>query len=246
MELQEGRTYRIDLEPVIHNRDDGTYYISLLPEIVAIYDADSDFLHYTSDRESSGPGYAARVEFTPNADGTYYISASSEGFTGGEYELTVIDITDTEDSDSHTADRGTTGRVTVGGSATGKIDFEQDVDWFKVTLAAGTQYQIDLEGRATGRGSLYDPWLRGIFDANGNEIHGTRDDDGGQGYNSRLLFTPNADGTHYVAAGGLGRLRGLLHAVGDGGQLMACDLAIGGRITAMFENDARLLPKSGR
>ena len=97
VELQEGRTYQIDLEPVIHNRDDGTYYISLLPEIVAIYDADSNFLHHTSDRESSGPGYAARVEFTPNASGTYYISASGLGFTSGEYELTVIDITQDDD-----------------------------------------------------------------------------------------------------------------------------------------------------
>ena len=97
MELQEGRTYQIDLEPVIRNRDDGTYYISLLPEIVAIYDADSNFLHHTSDRESSGPGYAARVEFTPNASGTYYISASGLGFTSGEYELTVSDITQDDD-----------------------------------------------------------------------------------------------------------------------------------------------------
>ena len=101
MVLEEGRTYRIDLEPVIRNRGDGTYSISLLPEIVAIYYKDSDgdinFLHHTSDRESSGPGYAARVEFTPNASGTYYISASGLGFTSGEYELTVIDITQDDD-----------------------------------------------------------------------------------------------------------------------------------------------------
>ena len=56
--LQAGRTYRIDLAPVIHVRPDGTYAVPLLPEIVALYDADSDYLHHTSDRESSGPGYA--------------------------------------------------------------------------------------------------------------------------------------------------------------------------------------------
>ena len=67
-------------------------------------------------------------------------------------------------------------------------------------LLAGKRHQIDLEGRATGRGSLYDPWLRGIFDADGNEIPGTWDDDGGVGFNSRLTFTPNTDGTYYVAA----------------------------------------------
>ena len=87
-----------------------------------------------------------------------------------------------------------------GGSATGKIDSSGDVDWFEVGLQAGKRYQIDLEGRATGRGSLYDPLLRGIFHVADNEIPGTRDDDGGVGFNSRLTFTPNTDGTYYVAA----------------------------------------------
>ena len=206
MELEAGQTYQIDLEGGFLGSD-GTYINSgLLPQIIAIYDADSNFLHYTSDRESTGPGDAARVEFTPNADGTYYISASGLSHTTGDYELTVSDITD--DPDEHTADRGTNGRVTVGGSATGKIDFEQDVDWFKVTLTAGTEYQIDLEGRSTGSGSLYDPRLRAIFDANGNEIPGTVNDDGGEGYNSRLLFTPDATGTHYVAAGAMADYQG--------------------------------------
>ena len=204
--LQAGRTYRFDLAPVIRVRGDDTYEVSLYPEIVALYDADSNYLHYTSDRDSSGPGYAARVEFTPNADGAYYISAAGLGFTAGEYELTVSDIT--QDADQHTAARGTSGRVTVGGSATGKIDFEQDVDWFRVRLTAGTEYQIDLEGQATGGGSLYDPWLRGIFAANGNEIPGTRNDDGGVDYNSQLLFTPTTTDFYYVAAGGLGYLEG--------------------------------------
>ena len=96
----------------------------------------------------------------------------------------------------------------VGGSAMGKIDSPGDVDWFKVELQKGKRYQIDLEGRATGRGSLYDPRLRAIFDANGNEIPGTVNDDGGEGYNSRLLFTPDATGTHYVAAGAMANYEG--------------------------------------
>ena len=206
VELDAGRTYRIDLRGGILISDDGTFYdpgLTLqLPEIIAIFDSGGSFLSNTSDREGSGPGRAARVEFTPNADGTYYISASGVSHSAGGYELTGTDITD--DPDEHTTDRGTTGTVAVGGSATGKIDFEQDVDWFKVTLTVGTEYRIDLEGLATGRGSLYDPWLRGIFDADGNEILGYWDDDGGEGHNSRLLFTPDATGTYHVAAGGLG------------------------------------------
>ena len=206
VELEAWQTYQIDLEGGFLGSD-GTYINSgLLPEIIAIYDANSNLLHNTSDREASGPGDAARVEFTPNATGTYYISASGVPHTTGNYELTVSNIT--TDFDSQAADPSTNGRVTVGGSATGKIDTYQDVDWFKVTLTAGTEYQIDLEGRATGRGSLYDPRLRAIFDANGNEIPGTVNDDGGEGYNSRLLFTPDATGTHYVAAGAMADYQG--------------------------------------
>ena len=91
VDLQAGQTYRVDLAPVIDRRGDGTYEQSLYPEIVALYDADSDYLHHTSAQPGSGPGYVARVEFTPNADGAYYISVAGLGFTAGEYELTVSD-----------------------------------------------------------------------------------------------------------------------------------------------------------
>ena len=38
--------------------------------------------------------------------------------------------------------------MTVGGSATGEIDYWGDRDWFAVELEAGTTYRIDLEGVA--------------------------------------------------------------------------------------------------
>ena len=199
--LQAGRTYRIDLAPVILVRGDGTYELSLYPEIVALYDADSNYLRYTSAQSGSGPGYVARVEFTPNADGAYYISAAGLGFTAGEYEFTVSDIT--QEDDTRTADRSSPGRFRSGFRSRARSISSKTSTGFAVTLTAGTQYQIDLEGRATGRGSLYDPWLRGIFDADGNEIPGTRNDDGGVGLNSRLFFTPTATGFYYVAAGGM-------------------------------------------
>ena len=105
----------------------------------------------------------------PQAGGTGAEPCVAASFEAGGYELTVIDIT--EDADEHTADLSTTGRVTVRNvenPARGKIDFSGDVDWFKLQTAAGATYQIDLEGQATGRGSLRDPVLRGVFGADGN------------------------------------------------------------------------------
>ena len=211
--LEAGRTYRIDVKGAILTGP-GTYAdneLTLrLPEIVAIYDEDSTYLHHTSSRDATDdanrPHHLARVEFTPNAGGLHFIAATGVSFERGGYELTVIDVTD--DADAHTANRSTTGTVDVGGSIQGKIDFSGDRDWFEVELDADTEYTFDLEGQATGRGSLRDPYLRGIYDADGNEIPGTRDDDGGEGNNARVTFTPEEAGIYYVAAAAFGYLEG--------------------------------------
>ena len=105
-------------------------------------------------------------------------------------------------------DPSTSGRVAVGDTATGRIGSSGDRDWFAVELVAGRSYTIDLRGSPTGDGTLSDPYLRGIYDAEGNLISGTTNDDGGEGWNSRLTFTADAAGTYYVAAGAFGYYEG--------------------------------------
>ena len=105
-------------------------------------------------------------------------------------------------SDDYTADRQTTGVVAVGGSATGTIETAGDQDWFAVELEAGVEYRIDLEGSATGGGTLVDPWLRWLHDADRAGIRGTRDLDGGEGLNARQVFTPTESGIYYISANG--------------------------------------------
>ena len=100
------------------------------------------------------------------------------------------------------ANTSTAGRIAVGGSATGTIDHATDRDWFAVSLEAGKTYQIDLKGSNTGDGTLFDPHLRGIYNADGNRIRGTKNDNGGELKNSRVLFTADADATYYVEASG--------------------------------------------
>ena len=104
-------------------------------------------------------------------------------------------------TDDYTSSTSTTGYVAVGGTATGEIELGGDRDWFAVTLEAGKTYRFDLEGSGTDAGTLYDPYLRGIHDTDGDLISGTTNDDGGAGLNSRVEFTATEDATYYVSAG---------------------------------------------
>ncbi len=101
-------------------------------------------------------------------------------------------------------DTNTTGEVDVGGSVTGTIapGLPTDRDWFKVELEADTRYQFDVEGVDTGRGTLANPFLWGLYDPGGSTITEVRSSDGGVGRNGRDTYTPSAAGTYYIAAAG--------------------------------------------
>ena len=65
-----------------------------------------------------------------------------------------------------------------------------------------------MKGAPTLDGTLPDPYLRGIYDENGDSVAGTADDDGGTGWNASSTFTPTEAGTYYVSAGAWGDQRG--------------------------------------
>ena len=101
VELEAGRTYRIDMKGQILSSPgldipgepvDAELTLSL-PQINAIYDADGDSLVNTFSRDESSAHHLFRVTFHAHAGGTYYIAASGESFEWGGYELRVIDIT---------------------------------------------------------------------------------------------------------------------------------------------------------
>ena len=193
VELDAGSTYRIDLE----GSETGAGTL-VDPRLYGIHDADGVLIPGTKN-DDGGKGNNSRVFFTPTTDGTYYVAAGARGPGHGTYTLSVTEI-----ADDFTAATDTTGAVAVGGSATGEIDLPGDRDWFAVELGAGKAYRIDLKGSETGVGTLSDPYLQGIYDANGTFIPGTENNDGGEGLNSRLTFTPEEAGTYYVAAGAWG------------------------------------------
>ncbi len=191
IELIAGRDYQLDLEGWWTGqgalRD---------PYLRGIHDAAGNLIAGTAD-DDGGERYNSRLEFTASESGTYYIAAGAYREHTGDYRLTVADAAD----DYSASSTGTTGTVVVDGSATGKVDYAGDEDWFAVELVAGREYQVYIEGSPTDQGTLSDPVLYGIHDAGGNLIAGTGDDDVGERPNSRLDFTAPVSGTYYIAAG---------------------------------------------
>ena len=200
--LEAGKTYQFDLKG--SGTQDGKFGDLYDPYLYGVHDAHGKLMAGTADDNGGwGESRNARVQFTPAQDGTYYVAAGGVGVDIGTYTLRARVF-----GDDFTDGTDTAGAVAVGGSATGDIDFHGDRDWFAMTLEAGKTYLVDLKGGMTGMGTLIDPYLHGIHDADGNLLDATADDNGGTHRNSHMPFTPAKDGTYYVAAGGAGARTG--------------------------------------
>ena len=99
-------------------------------------------------------------------------------------------------------DNSTSGRVAVGGSATGDIGIPKDQDRFAVDLEAGRTYRFDLTGRPGGGGTLRDTYFRAIYNSEGRYQSGSYNDDFDGGRDSRVTFTPTQSGTYYARVSG--------------------------------------------
>lgn len=142
--------------------------------------------------------------FTPQSAGEYFI-AVQDAFDGlGTYTVEVIDIGVRDD---FSADIETTGTITPGGAATGRIDFTSDNDWFEVNLTANRLYEISLVPLSGGN-ALADPFFNGVYDSSGRLIQNTSNDDGGVGTSSALQFVADQSVTYYLSAGGFGDTTG--------------------------------------
>ena len=82
----------------------------------------------------------------------------------------LIQIPVLAQSDDFPSDTTTSGQVDVNGSTTGEIETARDIDWFAVDLAADKTYTIDIEGEDTNAGTLRNPILRRIHDADGERL----------------------------------------------------------------------------
>ena len=177
--LQAGRTYRFDLE----GSPTGAGALPD-PNLLGIYDNLGHLIPDT-DNDDGGAWLNSRLYFTASRYGIYHVAVGAWRVDTGSYKLLVEEVTHVEEYetdsiptttgtqsldktvDDYRADTGSAGTVAVGAPATGGVERAGDTDWFAVELVAGRVYRIDLEGTVTGQGTLVDPYLRGIYRADG-------------------------------------------------------------------------------
>ena len=122
------------------------------------------------------------------------LPAGTKQLEGTSDEATV---SEPEDGDFPTSPI-TEGYIAIGESATGSIGQSRDSDAFRVELESGVTYQIDMKGDATADGTLTNPYLPGLKDADWENIPGTSNDNANDMLNSQVLFTPTESGSYYI------------------------------------------------
>ena len=229
--LSEAQTVRFNLR----RQDAADLYLE---------DADGNVLHSSAQDGARKGGIEARLQ----AD-TYYVRVAAQNTEENSYTLRYRVVVPENVQESvpenvqesvpepagtdFPAHTSTQGLVLGDDAVTGTLRDANDRDWYAVALEAGRTYRIDLKGESTQDGTLYDPYVPAIYDADGHYL-ARGNDDGGVGLNSRAFFTPDADGTYYVEAAA-----SPLYAVGGGTYTLsvaelADDYAAGTRTSGSF------------
>jgi subtilisin family serine protease len=197
VDLVAGQTYRFDLG----GRD--SMQGTLADPRLDLRTASGQLLASDND---SGPGFDAQITFTATQSGAFYLDVSAAAEVGtGTYRVSATNISSPvspppppppTSGDDFAATTATTGRVAIGGSATGTIEIGGDADWFRVDLVAGQAYQVNVSG-GQSEGVLQDTFLE-IRDAQGVWISG--DDDSGPGLDAQFTFIAQQNGAFFLVA----------------------------------------------
>jgi Ca2+-binding RTX toxin-like protein len=192
--LTGGTTITIDLEGSPSNAG------SLLDPYLYLYNGAGSLLAQDDD---AGTGANSELIYAVPVSGVYYVAAAaySDGYSG-TYRVRVTSGSGTADdfADSLSDTGAPFGQVALNSSTTGVLETVGDRDWFRLQLAAGTTYTINLAGVSGGGGTLVDPYLR-LYDNSGTVISENDDINYATGnVDSQLTFLATSTGTFYLAA----------------------------------------------
>ncbi|MFH1034536.1 MAG: pre-peptidase C-terminal domain-containing protein [Pseudomonadota bacterium] len=190
VDLKAGTKYAIAVEGM--DTQQGT----LTDPYLYVYDNAGKNLDHADD---GGVRRNSLLNFTPESSGTYFFAVGDyNDASSGTYRLSLSEAPD-KASQSQGSGQGQDSEksLSLGSTTSGEIATVGGQDRYSLDLKAGQTYCFDLQGQASGEGSLYDPYLY-LYDNSGSMVG--RDDDSGQGLNSRLVFTPVVSGKYYLGA----------------------------------------------
>ena len=109
--------------------------------------------------DSAGHQVQNGYPFEPMTSGDYYLSA--EGMQPGAYAVTEKLV-----QDDYSSNDSSPGRLPVDGKISGSLEYQGDKDNFKITVAAGVSYAIELSGDPQDQKFLnfY------VYDSNGQQV----------------------------------------------------------------------------
>lgn len=190
--VRSGQIYRIALA------GDGSD--ALADPVLSIVDRDGNELAGNDDSNGTLNSY---VEYVPSQNADVFVVA--HGFNGatGAYKLRADAAPLPPDPAGN--DRTTRARIAIGQSLSGGLDYQHDVDWYRVRLAAGESYRFIANSPDGDRN--FDTMVV-LHNSAGEEL--AVDDDGGPGLNSYLEFNAPESGDYFVEVRGFAE-----DAVGD-------------------------------
>jgi len=146
-----------------------------------------------------GANLPAGTAFTVNVDAGSFRDAAGNAFAGingnTAWNFSTAAISGNDDFPMSVS---TSGVLAVNGTPiSGRIDYADDGDLFRVALTAGVTYRFDL---VSALGSPVDPYLMLFGQMPEVELIGYDDDSGPRDLDSQLFFTPSGTGDYYLAA----------------------------------------------
>lgn len=206
--LQVGRSVQGTIEA--NTADTDSFAISLTGGISYTFTVDQSSVYapYTSFILEDGTGQVAvpiwsqgnTFSYTPYSSGTYYVTYGKGISSSSSVPYKISAAYATDDAAGNTS---TSAALQAGVKTSGIINTDGDRDWYKITLDAGTVYEIDLNDSSLYKlDGSYPPYdgrsTLQLIDASGSLLKGVSTGFG----HTKFSYTPAATAAYFVGVAG--------------------------------------------
>jgi hypothetical protein len=157
---------------------------------------DSDGQTQLAEDDDGGSGLASRLAWKASSSDSRYVTVQGSSGLVGAYRLHLSEL-----ADDHGNDGAEARRVGVPSTTEGQVEAAGEVDWFVFSAVEGTEYRIE-----TTVETPFDSILR-LLDSDGTASL-ARNDDGGVGLGSRLVWLATTSADYYVEVAGFDKTHG--------------------------------------